>query len=42
MAETFSNKQQSDTSPVYVGHVFHHDPPKVLVEVGEAGEHPLQ
>lgn len=29
-------------SPVDVGHVLHHEPPQVLVEVGEAGESPLQ
>lgn len=28
--------------PVYVGHVLHHDPPQVLVEVRQAGESPLQ
>ena len=32
----------ADSSPVDVGHVLHHDPPQVLVEVGEAGERPLQ
>lgn len=29
-------------SPVDVAHVFHHEPPQVLVEVGETGEGPLQ
>lgn len=30
------------SSPVNVGHILHHEPPQVLVEVGEAGESPLQ
>lgn len=29
-------------SPVYIAHVFHHEAPQVLVEVGETGECPLQ
>lgn len=29
-------------SPVDIAHVFHHEPPQVLVEVWEAGKHPFQ
>lgn len=28
-------------SPVDVGHVLHHEPPQILVKVGETGEGPF-
>lgn len=31
-----------DFSPVDIAHIFHHEPPQVLVEIWEAGECPLQ